>query len=165
MSKLVSCAAILVLTFPPSNITIHGLNGHRDKTWTALNGVHWLRDLLTNDIPNARILCWGYDANTYGNSHVSCQYLYDHARSLVSDLCLERRLTNVGYMPVTSGQRVVIFWQTTRHPVIFVAHSLGGIIVKSVSLTFHLLYTQLTSLSSYPLRCSLVESARRTPIH
>jgi hypothetical protein len=93
----------------PSIVAVHGLNGHRDKTWTAPNGVHWLRDLLTNDIPNARILCWGYDANTYGNSRVSCQYLYDHAISLVSDLCLERRLTNVGYMPeVTSGQRVVI---------------------------------------------------------
>ncbi len=73
------------------------------------NGIHWLHDLLTNDIPNARILCWGYDSNTYSNSLVSCQYLYNHAKSLVSDLCLERRLTNVGIMPeATSGQRVVI---------------------------------------------------------
>ncbi|KAL9103273.1 MAG: hypothetical protein Q9163_001675 [Psora crenata] len=77
------------------------------------NGVHWLHDLLPADIVKARIFCWGYDANTYGD-RVSCQYLYDHARSLVSDLCLERRLTN-----------------TTRRPIIFVAHSLGGIIVKS----------------------------------
>src|SRR5271168_3692150 len=69
---------------------------HRDKTWTAANGIHWLRDLLATDLPHARILCWGYDANTHGN-RVSCQYLYDHARSLVADLCLERRLSNVGY--------------------------------------------------------------------
>jgi hypothetical protein len=73
---------------------VHGLNGHRDKTWTAANGVHWLRDLLPHDIPNVRIFCWGYDANTYGDG-VSCQYLYDHARQLVSDLCLKRRLTKV----------------------------------------------------------------------
>ncbi|KAF2434895.1 hypothetical protein EJ08DRAFT_581701, partial [Tothia fuscella] len=73
-------------------IAVHGLNGHRDNTWTAANDIHWLRDLLLTDIPNARIICWGYDANTYGD-RVSCQYLYDHAGQLVSDLCLERRLT------------------------------------------------------------------------
>ncbi|KAF2705194.1 hypothetical protein K504DRAFT_388654, partial [Pleomassaria siparia CBS 279.74] len=99
-----------------SIVAIHGLNGHRDKTWTAANDAHWLRDFLSSDIPNARIFCWGYDANTYGN-RISCEYLYDHARSLVSDLCLKRKLTN-----------------TMRRPIIFVAHSLGGIIVKSVSL-------------------------------
>ncbi len=70
------------------------MNGHRDKTWTAANGTHWLRDLLPTDIPNARVFCWGYDANAYGE-RVSCQYLYDHAKTLVSDLCLERRLTKV----------------------------------------------------------------------
>jgi len=94
-------------------VAIHGLNGHRDKTWTAANGVNWLCDLLPADIPNARVFCWGYDANTHGD-RVSCQYLYDHARQLVSDLCLERRLT-----------------KTTQRPIVFVAHSLGGIIVKS----------------------------------
>lgn len=58
-----------------SIVAVHGLNGHRDKTWTASNGVHWHRDLLPNDIPNARIFCWGYDANTHGD-RVSCQYLF-----------------------------------------------------------------------------------------
>lgn len=78
----------------PSIVAVHGLNGHRDKTWTVANGTHWLRDLLPADIPNARVFCWGYDANTHGD-RVSCQYLYDHATQLVSDLCLERRLTKV----------------------------------------------------------------------
>lgn len=77
-----------------SIVAVHGLNGHRDKTWTAANGTHWLRDILPADIPNARVFCWGYDANTHGD-RVSCQYLYDHATQLVSDLCLERRLTKV----------------------------------------------------------------------
>ncbi|KAL6158765.1 hypothetical protein ACJBU6_02866 [Exserohilum turcicum] len=94
-------------------VAVHGLNGHRDKTWTATNGVQWLRDLLPNDIPNARVFCWGYNANTHGK-HLSCQYLYDHAKTLVSELCLQRALTG-----------------TTRRPIIFVAHSLGGIIIKS----------------------------------
>jgi hypothetical protein len=74
---------------------VHGLNGHREKTWTAGNGVNWLRDLLPHDLPNARVLSWGYDANTHSSSRVSCQYLFDHARTLVSDLCLEREVTQV----------------------------------------------------------------------
>ncbi|KAK3297151.1 uncharacterized protein B0H64DRAFT_416349 [Chaetomium fimeti] len=77
-------------------VALHGLNGHREKTWTAENGVHWLRDLLPEDLPQARILCWGYDANTHATDRVSWQYLYDHARTLVSDLCRKRKLTNGG---------------------------------------------------------------------
>ncbi|KAH3938661.1 hypothetical protein HBH98_243260 [Parastagonospora nodorum] len=43
-------------------VAVHGLNGHREKTWTAGSGVNgvdsinWLRDLLPHDLPNARIL-------------------------------------------------------------------------------------------------------------
>ncbi|KAI6080132.1 hypothetical protein F4821DRAFT_266190, partial [Hypoxylon rubiginosum] len=95
-------------------VAIHGLNGHREKTWTADNGMHWLRDLLPEDLPNVRILAWGYDANTHASGRVSCQYLYDHALDLVADLTRKRTLTN-----------------STERPIIFVAHSLGGIVVKS----------------------------------
>lgn len=74
---------------------MHGLNGHREKTWTV-NDVNWLRDFLPSDIPKARILSWGYDARTHSvSSQISVQYLYNHARELVSDLCLKRRLTKV----------------------------------------------------------------------
>jgi hypothetical protein len=46
----------------------NGLNGHCEKTWTTDNGANWLRDLLPHDLPNARILSWGYDANTHSGS-------------------------------------------------------------------------------------------------
>ncbi|KDN65752.1 hypothetical protein CSUB01_07533 [Colletotrichum sublineola] len=95
-------------------VAIHGLNGHREHTWTATGDKHWLRDFLPADLPNVRILCWGYDANTHSTSGVSCQYLYDHARELVADLSRKRELT-----------------KSRERPIIFVAHSLGGIIVKS----------------------------------
>jgi hypothetical protein len=34
-----------------SVVAVHGLNGHSEKTWTADNGVNWLRDLLPEDFP------------------------------------------------------------------------------------------------------------------
>jgi hypothetical protein len=39
-----------------STVALHGLNGHREKTWTAINGIHWLR-LLSEGLPQACILC------------------------------------------------------------------------------------------------------------
>jgi hypothetical protein len=102
-------------------VALHGLNGHREITWTAENGVHWLRDLLPEDLPQARILCWGYDANTHAADRVSWNYLYDHATNLVSDLCRKRKMTN-----------------SIDRPIIFVAHSLGGIVLKSALIHSHI---------------------------
>ncbi|KAF4772710.1 putative phosphorylase superfamily protein [Colletotrichum scovillei] len=51
---------------------------------------------------------------THSNSGVSIQYLYDHARELVADLARKRGLT-----------------KSRERPIIFVVHSLGGIVVKS----------------------------------
>jgi hypothetical protein len=83
-----------------SIVAVHGLNGHREKTWTADNNVLWLRDLLPKHLPNARILSWGYDANTHSKPPLMTQYLYDHATTLISDLCLKRRLTKVARPPL-----------------------------------------------------------------
>ncbi|RPB07239.1 hypothetical protein P167DRAFT_496072, partial [Morchella conica CCBAS932] len=101
-------------------VAIHGLNGHRERSWTADNGVNWLKDLLPEKSPNARIFSYGYDSRTHGP--VSEQHLHDHGVALVSDLSLVRRST-----------------QTEGRPIIFIAHSLGGIICKSVGLPFPLL--------------------------
>jgi hypothetical protein len=78
-----------------SIVAVHGRNGHREKTWTADNGVNWLKALLPERVKNARIFSWGYDANTHSNSPISVQYLDDHATQLVSDLTLERQLSEV----------------------------------------------------------------------
>ncbi|KAF8516942.1 hypothetical protein BU17DRAFT_7752, partial [Hysterangium stoloniferum] len=41
-------------------VAIHSFNGHREASFTAENGVLWLRDLLPEVIPSARILTYGY---------------------------------------------------------------------------------------------------------
>lgn len=46
-------------------VFVHGLFGHREHTWTGLQNksIMWPRDLLPTDVPNARILTFGYDAD------------------------------------------------------------------------------------------------------
>jgi hypothetical protein len=83
-----------VLTFR-SIVAIHGLDGHREKSWTAENDVLWLRDLLAGDSPQARILTYGYDANTRGHAQLTHLSLYDHAQNFISKLALFRRNTPV----------------------------------------------------------------------
>lgn len=95
-------------------IAVHGLDGDREKSWTADNGVLWLQALLPKEIPNARVLTYGYDSRTRSSEHLTHQTLYGHSMSLISALSLYRRRT-----------------KTERRPIIFLAHSLGGIVVKS----------------------------------
>jgi len=84
--------------FARSIVAIHGLDGHREESWTtgtADNAVLWLRDLLPTEIPTARILTFGYDANTRGKDQLTTQTLYDHAEALIGRLVLFRQKTAV----------------------------------------------------------------------
>ena len=66
---------------------MHGLNGHREKSWTdSESKILWLQDLLPLQLPNARVLTFGYDADTLKLSGVSKLGLHDHAVSLVAEL-------------------------------------------------------------------------------
>ncbi|KAG9021524.1 hypothetical protein FS842_006570, partial [Serendipita sp. 407] len=93
-------------------IAIHGLDGHRENSWTADDGTMWLRDLLPDDVPNARILTYGYDAYTRSFSRTSTKTIFHHAEAFVEDLSRLRRAAD------------------PKRPIIFLAHSLGGIILK-----------------------------------
>ncbi|KAF8527155.1 hypothetical protein BU17DRAFT_39893, partial [Hysterangium stoloniferum] len=96
-----------------SIVAIHGLDGHREASFTAPNGVLWLRDLLPRFIPNARILTYGYDARTQGENR-SQQGLYDLSTNFIANLSTYRVHTKTG-----------------KRPLIFVAHSFGGIMLKN----------------------------------
>ncbi|KAF8526338.1 hypothetical protein BU17DRAFT_40840, partial [Hysterangium stoloniferum] len=49
-------------------VAVHGLDGHREASWTTDNGSLWLRDFFPQDVPAARILTYGYDAYTPASS-------------------------------------------------------------------------------------------------
>ena len=88
-----------------SIVAIHGLDGHPEWSWTAENGTFWFRDLLPNKIPHARILTYGYDANTRGQQQFASGSTYDLARGLLSSLATQRQATGVS--PNTSHRQYI----------------------------------------------------------
>ena len=99
-----------------SCIAITGLGGHPFGSFKERDGQHmWLRDSLPTDLPHARVMLYGYDTQLHG-SH-TFQDLEALASTLRSDLqCLTLKSS---------------FNDVPRiFPLIFIAHSLGGLIVK-----------------------------------
>ncbi|KAK7950884.1 uncharacterized protein PG986_006612 [Apiospora aurea] len=91
-------------------IFVHGLNGHRVGSWSK-DSVCWPRDLLGADVQHARIITWGYPS-ILGDGN---DMFADLAEALLVDL---------------SRVREGIF-----RPIYFVAHGIGGIIVKEALTT------------------------------
>jgi protein SERAC1 len=96
---------------------IHGLCGNRETSWTADQTEPWPKVLLGPQLKTARILTYGYDAQVIRVRVASTNRLLDHAMDLLNDLSGERRLQH----------------ESTR-PLIFVAHSLGGLVLKKALL-------------------------------
>ncbi|KAK4160854.1 hypothetical protein QBC43DRAFT_244760 [Cladorrhinum sp. PSN259] len=98
-------------------VAIHGIGAHPDRTWTgrgpADKRVNWLKDpdMLPKAVPTARIMRFGYESTWFGSDKVEPKktYVSDVAEMLLKQLELNRR-------------------NTTR-PVIFVAHSYGGLVL------------------------------------
>jgi hypothetical protein len=91
----------------------------------------WLKDLLPEDVPTARILTYGFDANTRSFTQTSTQNIFRHAEAFVVDLSRVRKENPD--VRTTSKLRWLQFNLGSQRPIIFLAHSLGGIILKKVS--------------------------------
>jgi hypothetical protein len=93
--------------------TSHGQDGEI----SSIDFVYWPKDLLPVDCPKSRIMTWGYDTvitkGIAGPTNKS--NIFAHAKDLLYALDRERPL---------------------GRPLIFVAHSLGGIVVKEVRLLY-----------------------------
>lgn len=96
-------------------VFVHGLTGNSYSTWFHEDAkVHWPSQLLNKDIPDARILSFGYDAdivnfwNPASNSRLS-----NDAETMVDELARMRFRTS-----------------TESRKIIFVAHSLGGLVTE-----------------------------------
>ncbi|KAF5566225.1 ankyrin repeat [Fusarium phyllophilum] len=90
-------------------IAVHGLNGKAFKTWTQ-DGKLWLADFLPLEIPYARIFTFGYDSRIAFTG--SASRVDDHGRNLLERLMAKRRQFS------------------EKRPLLFICHSLGGIVVK-----------------------------------
>ncbi|PNP57410.1 hypothetical protein THARTR1_02407 [Trichoderma harzianum] len=100
-----------------SVIFLHGLTGHREGTWTAEGEADpWPKSLLPKDLPTARIITYGYDANVLHLTRVAGQNtVREHAKTLINDLSALRT-------------------DTVGRPIIFVVHSLGGLVIQDALL-------------------------------
>ena len=100
-------------------VAVHGLGGDWENTWTADNGKLWLRDFLPDQLHQVkcepRIFSYGYDASTVFSKSVAD--IQDAATGFLNSLALER---------VSKIEEC--------RPLIVIAHNLGGIVIKKVSL-------------------------------
>jgi hypothetical protein len=106
-----SFRAFTLLIYLPlfdSIIAIHGLDGDRELSFTADNGILWLRDLVPPLIPNARVLTYGYDAYTKDRAQLSTQSLYSHGVDFVSKLVLYREATMVS-LPYSAQGGLLVY--------------------------------------------------------
>lgn len=95
-------------------IAVHGLDPlnnplHATQTWRHPNGNLWLRDFLPERKPRIRVLLYGYNSSAV--FHASATGINGAAENLLDYLRLERH-------------------QNSKRPIVWVSHSLGGIVVK-----------------------------------
>lgn len=97
---------------------VHGLTGDRNRTWTADGEVEpWPKSMLPDNLEHVRILTYGYDAYPLRKSTATSSRLLDHATNLLNDLATDR-----------------IISKSQSRPLVFVTHSLGGLVTKKAIL-------------------------------
>ncbi|KAF5018994.1 hypothetical protein F66182_9012 [Fusarium sp. NRRL 66182] len=102
--------------YPVDIIAVHGLNGSPFSTWRHSNGTMWLQDLLPNFLPGSRIFTYGYPSRVFSSSMARIQ---ESSRNLLSSI------------------RDVQDRSPSKRPIVFICHSLGGIVFKQALVFAH----------------------------
>ena len=93
-------------------VAVTGLGGHALGSFRSADGMSvWLRDFAPEDIPRARFITYGYDTGVVASDNN--QGVHELARTLLDGLAIFRQRT-----------------QTQQRPLLFVCHSLGGVVLK-----------------------------------
>ncbi|KAI0379794.1 hypothetical protein F5Y04DRAFT_282589 [Hypomontagnella monticulosa] len=110
-------------------IMIHGFQGHPERTWLHKSpkpnflkrlfgkrgpreSCYWPGELLPQDFKDCRVVVYGYDSDVVNFFSTASQAtIFDHGRNLLGELEALRR-------------------KDANRPIIFIAHSLGGLILK-----------------------------------
>ena len=94
----------------------------------------WLQDLLPKHMPNARIMTYGYNSDSDGeNALLSAKGLEYAAAKLLEGLAEKRLDKQVNAMLSQHLPKVNVVQCNDRCPITFIAHDLGGIVVKKVN--------------------------------
>ncbi|KAE8440465.1 hypothetical protein EG329_007585, partial [Mollisiaceae sp. DMI_Dod_QoI] len=95
-------------------IAIHGLNGHPYGSWLSKSAKPkmWLTDFLHEDADSCRIIIYGYKSNIFDEQEQPRHELFNQAERL------NATLNNIRNTP-----------ELQRRPIIFVAHSYGGLVL------------------------------------
>ncbi|KZF21644.1 hypothetical protein L228DRAFT_156852 [Xylona heveae TC161] len=132
---------------PPANggkmfdiVAVHGMGAHPDDTWCKAVGpnddrhyVNWLqeRNMLPAAVPNARIMRYGYHSNWFGKDSISTR-AYNISQRLLLTLTNKRN-------------------DNPTRPLIFIAHSFGGLVVLKVLLDAFLENKRWSSIYEYTI--------------
>lgn len=102
-------------------VAVHGLNGHYRNTWTMEDPkqqnrpVNWLETVLPKqELIHARIMAFSYNSSVQFSKSTSDVFVF-------ADQLLEHLIGKRG----EEGEEA--------RPIVFICHSLGGIVVKQVS--------------------------------
>ena len=100
-------------------VTIHGLNGHYARTWIdETTGFNWPLDAIPAAIPKARVMAFSYNSAVQFSKSTSDFFTF--ADQLLECLLTERSSA-----------------AESRRPLIFVCHSLGGLVFKQAVIRSH----------------------------
>ena len=90
----------------------------------------WLRDLLPNFVPHARIATYSYESD-WRRADVKTS-LRKCGEQLLNILLQNRSDEKVGKAVLDTHPSVLRIRQECRRPLVFVGHSLGGLVIKQV---------------------------------